>query len=288
MAHTGNIEHVNVEFAAVEKGRAYDLADHFIACAHLGRYLTVAGNTRFVITDDFKGSSIIPEAAAVAAVYSKDPLVAQAALVPLSGDIPKMNYRTRDKYERLFQLIEEQTLSKDVKRSARWLLESRFRESEIKMIETELGDKLSPARHRYRKFLSVVKRLMDRQIGTNSFVEEFNDFTRNVAGKLDFGIYSFCLDSIFRSLRVPETVKNLLVMEIIKFPSLIRRELISNILSYPGQTRDMVRFIDRLVSQHLDPESVIQIDLLKDLKLRRYSMEAISALAAKSGAAVVH
>ena len=288
MAHAENVEYVNVDPALAPEGRAYDLADHFIACAHLGRYLTVAGNTRFVITDDFKSDTIIPEASAVAAVYSKDPLVAEAALVPLSIAIPTMDYRTRDKYERLFQLIEEQTLSKDVKRSARSLLAARFRESQIRMIEADLGDKLTPARHRYRSFLGVVKRLMDRQVSTNSFVEEFNDFTFSVAGKLDFGIYSFCLDSIFRSLRVPETVKNLLVMEIIKFPPLIRRELISNILAYPGQTRDMVRFIDRLVAQHLDPETVIQIDLLKDLKLRRYSMEAITALAAKSGGAVIH
>ena len=288
MAQSENVEHMKMDSVSAREGRVYDLADHFLACAHLGRYLTVAGNTRFVITDDFKSTSIIPEASAVAAVYSKDPLVAQAALVPLSSTIPKMDHRTRDKYERLFLLIEEQTLSVDVKRSARSLLASRFRESEIIMLEAELGDKLTPARRRYRKFLGVVKQLMDRQIATNSFVEEFNDFTRNVAGKLDFGIYSFCLDSIFRSLRVPETVKNLLVMEIIKFSSLIRRELISNILSYPGQTRDMVKFIDRLVAQHLDPETVIQIDLLKDLKLRRYSMEAITALAAKSGVPVVH
>jgi len=288
MAQSENVEHMKIDSVSAREGRAYDLADHFLACAHLGRYLTVAGNTRFVITDDFKSTSIIPEASAVAAVYSKDPLVAQAALVPLSSTIPKMDHRTRDKYERLFLLIEEQTLSVDVKRSARSLLASRFRESEIIMLEAELGDKLTPARRRYRKFLGVVKQLMDRQIATNSFVEEFNDFTRNVAGKLDFGIYSFCLDSIFRSLRVPETVKNLLVMEIIKFSSLIRRELISNILSYPGQTRDMVKFIDRLVAQHLDPETVIQIALIKDLKLRRYSMEAITALAAKSGVPVVH
>ena len=33
----------------------YDLADHFIACAKLGRYLTVASDTRFFITDDFLG-----------------------------------------------------------------------------------------------------------------------------------------------------------------------------------------------------------------------------------------
>ena len=34
--------------------------------------------------------------------------------------------------------------------------------------------------------------------------------------------------------------------------------------------------------------AVIEIDLLKDLKLRRFSMEAISALAANSGFAPLH
>ena len=77
-------------------------------------------------------------------------------------------------------------------------------------------------------------------------------------------------------------------MEIITFPTLIRRELISNVLSYPGQTRDLINFVTSLMDRQLDPEAVIEIDLLKDLKLRRYSMEAISALAANSGLAPLH
>ena len=89
----------------------YDLADHFLACAKLGRYLTVASGNRFVITDDFRDVNLIHEAAAVAAIYSKDFLVAQAALMPLSGSIATMQSSVRDKYERLFHLIEEQTLS---------------------------------------------------------------------------------------------------------------------------------------------------------------------------------
>ena len=61
-----------------------DLADHFFGCVKLGRYLTVADNSRFVITDDFRSSPVIPEASAMAAIYSRDHLVAQAALLPLS------------------------------------------------------------------------------------------------------------------------------------------------------------------------------------------------------------
>ena len=172
--------------------------------------------------------------------------------------------------------------------SAKSLIEARFRESEIREIEAHLGGKISPARERYREFLSLVKQLMNQQITAKPFVEEFKAFTQDVAGRLDFGIYSFCLDSLFRSLQIPETVKKLLVMEIITFPTLIRRELISNVLSYPGQTRDLINFVTSLMDRQLDPEAVIEIDLLKDLKLRRYSMEAISALAANSGLAPLH
>ena len=260
----------------------YDLADHFLACAKLGRYLTVASGNRFVITDDFRDVNLIHEAAAVAAIYSKDFLVAQAALMPLSGSIATMQSSVRDKYERLFHLIEEQTLSEDVRYTAKSLIESRFRESEIKAIEAELGGKISPARIRYRAFLDIVKQLMDRKIDAKTFVEEFKAFTQDVAGRLDFGIYSFCLDSLFHSLQVPATAKKLLVLEIISYPTLIRRELLSNILAYPGQTRDLIEFASSMIERQLDPEAVIEIDLLKGLKLRRFSMDAISQLATKS------
>jgi len=268
--------------------KTYDLADHFLACAKLGRYLTVASDDRFIITDDFKGKGVIHEAVAVAAIYSIDPLVGRAALLPLSGAMDVMATSERDKYERLFNLIIEQTLSSDVKESAGALIESRFRKSVIRALEAELDDKLNPARQRYRTFLAVVKRMMEGEITANPFIDEFRAYTKDVAGRLDFGIFSFGLDSIFRSMRVPETVKRLLVMEIFKFPPLIRREILSNVLAYPGQTRDFVRFVETLVERHLEPEQVIQIDLLKDLKLRRLSMESISALAANSQAALVH
>ena len=268
--------------------KQYDLADHFLACAKLGRYLTVASDDRFVITDDFKKEGVIHEAAAVAAIYSKDSLVGMAALLPLSGSMLNLETTRRDKYERLFHLIVEQTLSEDVKQSADALVESRFRQAEVRALEAELGGRLNPARLRYREFLGVVKQLMDGQISAKPFIEEFNAFTADVAGRLDFGIYSFGLDNIFKSMRVSETVKRLLVLELLKFPPLLRREIISNILSYPGQTIDFVRFVETMVERYLAPDQTIQIDLLKDLKLRRFSMEAISALAAKSESAAIH
>lgn len=281
-------EALGIELASDREGRDYDLADHFIACAKLGRYLTVASNDRFVITDDFRKGEIINEASAVAAIYSKDPLVGLAALVPMAGSVESLSTKQRDKYERLFHLIAEQTLSPDVKQSAESLIEHRFRAAEIRALEAELGNRVTPARRRYRAFLGVVRRLLDGQIAASSFIEEFRAFTRDVAGKLDFGIYSFALDTMYRSMRIPVAVKKLLTLEILKFPSLIRRELLSNLLAYPGQTRDLIRFVENLIAQHLDPEQVIQIDLLKDLKLRRFSMEAISALAAKSNLGALH
>jgi hypothetical protein len=281
-------EALGIELASEREGRPYDLADHFIACAKLGRYLTVATNDRFVITDDFRKGEIISEASAVAAIYSRDPLVGIAALVPMAGSVESLTHKQRDKYERLFHLIAEQTLSPEVKHSAESLIEGRFRAAEIRAIEAELGNRVTPARRRYRQFLGVVRRLLDGQVAASSFIEEFRAFTREVAGKLDFGIYSFALDTIFRSMRIPVTVKKLLTLEILRFPPLIRRELVSNVLAYPGQTRDLIRFVENLLAQHLEPEQVIQIDLLKDLKLRRFSMEALSALAAKPSLAELH
>ena len=261
---------------------SYDLADHFLACAKLGRYLTIATGARFIITDDLRGDTVHHEAAAVAAIFSRDSLVAEAALLPLCQSIPLMDHGTRDKYERLFHLIVEQSFSQGVRGGAQSLIESRFRAGEIKDLEAQLGGKLSPARLRYRDFLTVVKKLMDRNISERAFIDEFKEFTFDIAGKLDFGIYSFCLDSLFRSLDVPVSVKKLLSLELLEYPPLIRRELMSNILSYPEQTRDLVIFVSRLIERKLEPEKVVEIELLRDLKLQRFSMEAVSALAERS------
>ena len=262
--------------------RPFDLADHFLTCAKLGRYLTVASGTRFVITDDLRLHTMHHEAAAVAAIFSRDNLVAEAALLPLCQSIPLMDHHSRDKYERLFHLIVEQSLSQNVRGSAESLIESSFRAAEIKNLEAQLGGKLSPARVRYRKFLTVVKKLLNRNISERAFVDEFTEFTEDVAGKLDFGIYSFCLDSLFRSLEVPIAVKKLLSLEILNYPALIRRELMSNILSYPGQTRDLITFVSSMMERYLDTENVVEIELLKEVKLQRVSMQDVSALAERS------
>ena len=255
-----------------------NLADHFLTCAKLGRYLTVASGSRFIITDDLREENFMPDAAAMAAIYSRDGLVAEAALLPLSQTIPIMDVAQRDKYERLFHLIGEQTLAGDVRNAAQSLIASRFRAAEIRGLEAELGNKLNPARLRYRDFLVVVRKLMVREISERSFMDEFKGFTQEVAGRLDFGIYSFCIDSIYSSQKIPVTVKKLLALEFLNFPPLIRRELISNILAVPGQTGNMADFVSAMIDRYLALETVIEIKLLKDLKLHRFSMEEISAL----------
>ena len=261
-----------------------DLADHFLGCARLGRYLTVADNSRFIITDDFRTTPMIPEASAMAAIFSKDYLVAQAALLPLSARAQRMSVKERDKLERLFALIEVQTLSDGVRTSAQSIREHHFRAAEIRALEAELGDRMSPARLRYRQFLDVAKKLMDRKITAGPFLDEFRSFTQEVAGRLDFGIYSFCLDRLFGSVRVPNKVKKLLILELIKYPPMIRRELLSNALVFPGQTRELVDFIRYMVTTELGQSVSIEIELLEAFKQHRLTMQDIEGSLAQATA----
>ena len=281
--------HLNPQLGApvgVVEPRSPDLADYFLWCSKLGRYLTVSDGSRFVITDDFRDAPMQPEAAAVASIYSKDLLVAQSALLPLGAPVHKMSPRKREKYERLFILIEKQALSDVVRHSAREVLNAGFRNAEIRALEAELGGKLNPARIRYRAFLDVVKQLMDRNITAGPFLDEFRDFTLVVAGNLDFGIYSFCLDRMFGSLRIQMKVKKLLVLEILKYPPIIRRELLTNVLAYPGQARELIEFVKYMVATELGKNAAIEIELLEAFKFRRLSMEDIeSSLLARTGQA---
>jgi hypothetical protein len=255
--------------------REPDLADHFLISSKLGRYLTVEDGSRFVITDDFRSSPVISSASAIAAIYSKDFLVAQAALLPLSVSVEKMAVRERDKFERLFELIEEQALAAPVKNSARAIRQANFKEAEIRALEAELGDKLSPARLRYRKFLDIIKKLMDKKVTSGPFLDEFRSFTSDVAGHLDFGIYSFCLDRLMGSLRVPKKVKKLLVLELLKYPAAIRRELLTNILAFPGQDQELIDFVKYMINNDLDKTAAIEIELLEAFKLQRLTVSEI-------------
>tara|TARA_B100002051_G_scaffold117892_1_gene112172 strand:- start:1246 stop:1626 length:381 start_codon:yes stop_codon:yes gene_type:complete len=126
---------------------------------------------------------------------------------------------------------------------------------------------------------------MDRKITAGPFLDEFRGFTQEVAGKLDFGIYSFCLDRLFGSVRVPLKVKKLLVLELIKYPPLIRRELLTNILVYPGQVQELIGFVRHMVAEELGQGVIIEIELLKAFRLRQLSMDDIETSLAKVGAA---
>ena len=268
----------------VSGDRKGDLAEHFLMCSKLGRYLTVSDGSRFVITDDFRDAPVQPEAAAMASIFSKDLLVAQAALLPLGGAVHKMSALKREKYERLFQLIEEQALSDVVRNSAADVLRAGFRNAEIRALEAELGDKLSPARTRYREFLEVVKQLMARNITAGPFLDEFRDFTQTVAGKLDFGIYSFCLDRMFGSPRITMKVKKLLILDILQYPTIIRRELLTNVLALRGQSRELSEFVKYMVATELGKGAAIEIELLEAFKLKRLSMDDIeTSLRARRG-----
>jgi hypothetical protein len=255
---------------------APDLADHFVQCCKLGRYLTVFDGSRFVISDDFRaGQTVDPIATAVASIYSTDMLVAQAAVVPLGLMARGIDLGRKEKFEELFSLIEERALTGEVRDSAQAILASGFQDAKIKAIEAELGVRISPARLRYRAFLDVVRKLIDKRVSAPAFRDEFLEFTYAVAGRLDFGIYSFCIDRMFANQLIPLKVKALLVDEIIKYRPLIRRELLSNILAVPNQDADLVQSIRSLVSMRLPPEVATEIYLLEALKLSRVSADEL-------------
>ena len=259
---------------------AMDLADHFMECGRVGRYLTTQDETRFVVTDDFRTiQSIKPSAAAMASICSKDALVAQAALLPLGLQAAKGSTRVKARYEELFTIIEEQTLNPEIRYTANSILSARFTEARIREIGGQLADKLTPARRRYRAFLEIVGKLTTGKVSAAAFRDEFLDFTYSVAGKLDFGIYSFCIDRIFQHALIPVKTKALVVSEILDFPPMIRRELISNILSAPALTPELSHFVQHQMSEKLLPETSMEITLLLSLKTAQINVLQLKTMA---------
>ncbi len=263
--------------------RKPDLADHFVACSSLGRYLTVFDESRFVITDDFmEGGTVDRTASAVASIFSNDPLVAEAALLPLSKAAQKKTSGKRERYEELFSLIEKQALNASVKISAQSILESGFQELRIREIEGTLDDKLSPARSRYRAFLRIFRHLIEHKITPQLFRDEFLDFTYAVAGRLDFGIYSFCLDRIFDNIEIPMRAKGLLISELLRFPAAIRRELLTNILILQGGNKRLTDFVREAIVEKLGTIAATEIELLVGLKTSQMSMKDINNMISKN------
>ena len=253
------------------------LADHFVSCTKLGRYLTFQGNGRFLISDDFHSTKVrIPkDAQAMAAMFSRDELVGRAAIMPLAQRASSLDDHRREAYEELFELIERQTLSPRVREGAAQVLQSGFRETRIRELEAALGDDLNPARKRYREFLATVRMLIEKKVSSGLFIDDFVDFTTSVAGHLDFGIYSFCLDRIYATPMIPLQVKKLVTIEVLKFPSMVRRELLSNALASGAVDTTTKAFIRHAVSLHLDKEQAVQVELLEAVKCRRISPQDI-------------
>jgi hypothetical protein len=245
-----------------------DMAAHFMECGSLNTNLTLAPGQRMVITDDLLNGTVGDlSAMSMAAIVARDGTVARAAILPLGIAANKVKAGDRAKYERLFQLIEETAFDGAARDSAEALLHSNFRESQIKDLAAELGGTVGPARQRYRAFLEVVKLLTERKISEPLFLEEFLDFTRAVAGKLDFGIYALCVDRMFVSERIPILVKLSLMREICKYPTLVRKELITNLLSSEKVEPELVRYARQEVANVLSRDQLTEIFLFTTLKL---------------------
>lgn len=253
---------------AAPLARPADLAAHFMECGSLNTNLTLAPGERMVITDDLLNGTV-PDMAAMsmAAIVARDGMVARAALLPLGVAASRVDGRNRAKYERLFALIEETAFDDGVRESAEHLIHARFRESQIKELAAELGGTVGPARQRYRDFLDVVKKLTAKKISHALFVDEFLEFTRAVAGKLDFGIYSMCVDRLFTSERIPITVKVALLREVLKYPPLVRKELVTNLLSSPVAEPELVRHARSELSGVMTHDQLTEIFLFTTLKL---------------------
>lgn len=259
---------VSFEQPITPSAPASDLAAHFMECGSLNTNLTLAKGDRMVITDDLLNGTVQDFAAmAMAAVVARDGMVARAALIPLGVVASKVDGRNRAKYEKLFALIEESAFDDGAREGAEALLHSSFRETQIRELAGELGGTVGPARQRYRAFLDVVKLLTEKRISEALFLDEFMDFTRQVAGKLDFGIYAICVDRLFVSERIPIVVKMSLFKEILKYPPLVRKELVTNLLSSPTAEPELIRVARHEAAGILTREQLTEIILFTTLKL---------------------
>ena len=79
-------------------------------------------------------------------------------------------------------------------------------------------------------------------------------------------------------------VKKLLILELLKYPPLIRRELLSNVVVFPGQVQELIDFIRYMVTTELGQSDAIEIELLEAFKLRRLSMQDIERTLARASA----
>ncbi|WP_241911881.1 hypothetical protein [Telmatospirillum siberiense] len=231
-----------------------------------------------MITDDLLNGTIAdPAALTIAAIVSRDGQVARAAMIPLSVAASGAGHLDRQRFERLFQLIEESAFDPAIRESADALIVSRFRESQIRELVDELGGVVGPARIRYRAFLDIIRMLVDKRISGAAFLDEFVEFTHVVAGKLDFGIYSMCVDRLFGSENVPLPVKTFLLKEVLRFPPLIRKELLTNLLSSTSAPTELVHLARGELAGVMSTDQIKEIVLFTTLKLAWQAQAALSA-----------
>jgi len=244
-----------------------DLAAHFQECGALNANLTLAPGERLVITDDVLGGAITDFAAiSMAAIVARDGMVARAAILPLGVAASRVDKSKKAKYEKLFALIEDTAFDSGARETAEALIHSRFREAQIRDLVLELGGTIQPARQRYRAFLDVVRALTDRKISQAMFLDEFLEFTRTVAGKLDFGIYAMCVDRLFTSPRIPLRVKTALFTEVLRYPPQVRKELVTNLISSPTAEPELVRQARQEMAATMTRDQITEIILFTTLK----------------------
>ncbi len=244
-----------------------DLASHFRDCGALNTNLTLLPGGRMVISDDMLDGTVGDLAAiGMAAVVARDAAVARAAILPLGIAAGMVEGAKRHKYEKLFALIEEQAFEPAARESAEALIHAGFRETLIRDLAHELGGTVQPARKRYRDFLDVIKKLIAKTITEPDFLVEFLEFTRAVAGKLDFGIYAMCVDRLFVSPRIPLDVKTALFREILKYPPLVRKELTTNLLVSDTAPVELIRVAHQEMGGVLTRDQITEVVLFTTLK----------------------
>ena len=244
-----------------------DVAAHFIDCGAMNVGLTLSPGERLVITDDLLNGTVGDLAAmSMAAIVSRDSQIGRAAVISLGFATSRANRNTRERYELLFELIEKETFDDSVRASIDTLIAAQFREAQINELVHELGGATAPARQRYQQFLEIVRLLEAERISQQAFLDEFVDFTCAVAGKLDFGIFAMCVDRLFISNNIPLSIKTVLFGQVLKYPPLVRKELVSGLLSSAKAPDALVEFAHTAMAGAMtgdERKEIVLVTLLK-------------------------
>lgn len=78
---------------------------------------------------------------------------------------------------------------------------------------------------------------------------------------------------------MPVKTKALVVAEILGFPPMIRRELLSNILSAPSLAPELSQFVQSQMTEKLPPEASMEITLLLSLKTSQINVAQLKGMA---------